>query len=156
MERLLRVATQAFGEAVGRDVAAELSESGSQDLFFALWGLSESVIKMNRGAPSDDEFAALRFHRNSVTFPAEVDVTVAVESRDPNTKAAADGEAAAKVVRHAARFVKTRAPGLLRTTVVAEGETPPVVVEADVALLKRMFGFARPGRATPEPETRDT
>lgn len=148
VERLQRVATQAFGEAVGRDVVENLAETGSQDLFFALWGLSESVIKMNRGAPSDEEFASLRFERGSSAHSAGTDVTVTVESRAPGAKDP-------KPRLHPANFVAIRRPGvgLLRATIVPEDEKAPVVLEADAQLLRQMFGFVKKKSPSDDPES---
>lgn len=159
VERLQRVATQAFGEAVGRDVVENLAETGSQDLFFALWGLSESVIKMNRGAPSDDEYAKLSFERRLSPNSAGTDVTVTVVTRAPEapetteatgetevTEATDSTEAADEELRqHPANFVVIRRPGvgILRATIVSEDEKAPVVLEADAQLLRQMFGFVK-------------
>lgn len=156
VERLQRVATQAFGEAVGRDVVENLAETGSQDLFFALWGLSESVIKMNRGAPSDDEYAKLSFERRLSPNSAGTDVTVTVVTRAPEapettdtteaTEATDSTKAAdAELRQHPANFVVIRRPGvgILRATIVSEDEKAPVVLEADAQLLRQMFGFVK-------------
>lgn len=162
VERLQRVATQAFGEAVGRDVVENLAETGSQDLFFALWGLSESVIKMNRGAPSDDEYAKLSFERRLSPNSAGTDVTVTVVTRAPEAPATTEATGTTESTeatdatdvtdvtdeeprQHPAHFVVIRRPGvgLLRATIVSEDEKAPVVLEADAQLLRQMFGFVK-------------